>query len=175
MKKGVIFLICFSLVPILYGQKKSPATAKDTSGANAGLAGLFSGQKQGPKPYKDVITEKAVTQPGLFLVHKVEDKYYFEIADSVMNREIMAVTRYVKVPTNSGFGRGAYGGEVANSQTIAFEKGPSNNVFMRVITLVNAADSSNAISTAVNNSNLNPIAAAFNVAAYGPRLYVGCF
>ncbi|MEJ7679583.1 MAG: DUF5117 domain-containing protein [Segetibacter sp.] len=129
-------------------------------------AGLFVGFKAGPKDYKEIITDKAVTQKGLFTVHKVDDKYYFEIGDSVMNREIMTVTRFVKVPAYKGAGRGAYGGELTNQQTVAFEKGPSNNVFMRVITLVNVADTSNAIYKAVTNSNLNAIAAAFPVAAY---------
>ena len=35
----------------------------------------------GPKPYKEVITSKAISDGGLFWVHKVEDKYYFEIPD----------------------------------------------------------------------------------------------
>ena len=33
------------------------------------------------RPYKDVITARAETRPGLFSVHKVDDKYYFEIPD----------------------------------------------------------------------------------------------
>jgi hypothetical protein len=78
----------------------------------------------------------------------------------------MAVTRFVKVPANKGSGRSTYGGELTNQQTVAFEKGPNNTVFMRVITLVNVADTSNAIYKAVSNSNLNAIAAAFPVAAY---------
>ena len=132
------------------------------TGGPAGAAGV----KTGPKPYKDVITSKAISEKGLFMVHKVEDKFYFEIPDSVMAREIMAVTRFSKVPANSGVGRATYGGELTNQQTISFERGPSNNVFLRVITLVNVADTSQAIYKAVNNSNLNAIAAAFPIAAY---------
>ena len=145
-------------------------TAKPTGAmppANAGSAGVSTGPKpQGPKPYKDVITDKAVTQKGLFIVHRVEDKYFFELNDSILNREIMAVTRFIKVPANKGTGRGTYGGELTNQQTIAFEKGPNNNIFLRVITLVSVADTSNAIYKAVKNSNLNAIAAAFPIAAY---------
>ena len=122
------------------------------------LPGNTLEKKTGPKPFKEVITEKAITQKGLFTVHKVEDKYFFEIPDSVLNQEIMAVTRFVKVPNNRGAGRTTYGGELTNEQTVEFEKGPSNNVFMRVITLVSVADTSNAIYQAVNNSNLNVIA-----------------
>ena len=36
----------------------------------AGMAGL-GGARQAPKPYKEVITAKAVSQKGLFTVHKV--------------------------------------------------------------------------------------------------------
>src|ERR1035437_217113 len=46
------------------------------------------------KPYKEVITAKAKTNKGLFTVHKLDDKYYFEISDSLMKREFIAVTRY---------------------------------------------------------------------------------
>ena len=50
----------------------------------------------GPKPYKEVITDKAKTDEGLFNVHKVEDKYYFEIPDSLLGREILVVNRISK-------------------------------------------------------------------------------
>ncbi|HEX8331309.1 MAG TPA: DUF5117 domain-containing protein, partial [Segetibacter sp.] len=123
-----------------------------------------TGPRLGPRPYKEVITDKAITQRGLFTVHQVDDKFYFEIPDNILHREIMAVTRFVRVPANTG---ATYGGELTNSQTVTFERGPNKNVFMRVVTLVNVADSTNAIYEAVNNSNLNVIAAAFPIAAYG--------
>lgn len=34
--------------------------------------------KNGIKPYKDVITSKAKTDDGLFKVHKVEEKFYYD-------------------------------------------------------------------------------------------------
>ncbi len=158
----IISVLCFFSCA---SQKKTGKALAPATGAAGAPAGLFNKPKEGPKPYKDVITDKAVTQKGLFIVHRVDDKYFFELPDSVMNREIMAVTRFIRVPAIKG-GRGTYGGELTNQQTIAFEKGPNNNIFMRVITLVNVADTSNAIYKAVTNSNLNAIAAAFPVAAY---------
>jgi hypothetical protein len=114
-----------------------------------------------------VITDKAVTTKGMFTVHRIDDKYYFEIPNTMLNREILSVTRYVKVPTVSG-GRGVYGGEIANQQTLAFEKGPSSNVFLRVITLINTADQKDDIYKAISTSNLNAITAAFPIAALSP-------
>ena len=120
--------------------------------------------KSNPKLYKDVITDKAVSQRGLLTVHRVDDKYFFEIADSVFNREILAITRFSKTPAGSN----SYGGEKVNEQTIRFEKGPASTVFLRVLTIVSVAgDSTEPIAQAVSNSNLDPIAAAFDIKAYG--------
>jgi hypothetical protein len=116
-----------------------------------------------PRPYKEVITDKAITKKGLFTVHKVDDRYYFEIADTTMGREILAVTRFSRVAG----GGGKYGGEEVNEQSLKFERGPSNNVFIRVVTLISTADSTTSISRAVKNSYLDPIAAAFPIAAFG--------
>jgi ribosomal protein S18 acetylase RimI-like enzyme len=138
------------------GPPTGPAPA--ANGAAPGAA-----RKEGPKPYKDVITEKAVSKKGLFTVHRVEDKYYFEIPDSIFGREILAITRYSKTPAGSN-----YGGERVNEQTIRWEKGPSNSVFMRVVTLVSTGtDTTQPIFMAVRNSNLDPIAASFDIKAFG--------
>src|SRR5690349_7144176 len=61
----------------------------------------------GPKPYKDVITSKAISDPGLFTVHKVDDKYYFEIGDSVLGHDILVVNRMSK--SAAGFRNGFFG------------------------------------------------------------------
>lgn len=166
MKKN--FVVVLPLIATLAtAQQKDtiPPSPKPANGALPGPAAI--GLKQGPKSYKELITTKTVTSNGLFTVHKTDEKYYFEIADSLLGREIMAVTRFIKVPANNGFGRGIYGGEIANQQTLAFEKGPANTIFMRIITLVNIADSTEQIYKAVSNSNLNAIAAAFPIAAFG--------
>lgn len=166
MKKN--FVVVLPLIATLAtAQQKDtiPPPPKPANGALSSPAAI--GLKQGPKSYKELVTAKTVTANGLFTVHKADEKYYFEIADSLLGREIMAVTRFIKVPANNGFGRGIYGGEIANQQTLAFEKGPANTIFMRVITIVNMADSTEQIYKAVSNSNLNAIAAAFPVAAFG--------
>jgi hypothetical protein len=119
--------------------------------------------KTGPKPYKEVITDKAKTSKGLFTVHKVEDKYYFEIPDSLMGREIMTVTRISKSATIPG----TYGGEQLNRQVINFEKGPENKVFLRAIQYINVStDSTAPMYKAVRNSNVQPIAQAFDIKAF---------
>ncbi|MES2517004.1 MAG: zinc-dependent metalloprotease [Bacteroidota bacterium] len=119
--------------------------------------------KTGPKPYKEVITDKAKTTKGLFTVHKVEDKFFFEIPDSLLGREIMTVTRITKSATIPG----TYGGEMLNRQVINFEKGPENKVFLRAIQYINVSpDSTAPMYKAVKNSNVQPIAQAFDIKAF---------
>ncbi len=156
--------IIFSISPALAQRRRSqPTIVADTSKPRPSFPGGFGIPKQGPKPYKEVVTDKAISQTGLFTVHKVDDKWYFEIADSMMSKEFMAITRFSKTAA----GGGVYGGELANQQTLEWEKGPSHTLFLRVVTLVSMADSTNKIFKAVKNSSVDPIAAAFDVRAYG--------
>jgi hypothetical protein len=142
------------------GDVKSPPAA-------ATPAAKPEAPKTGPKAYKEVITEKAKTTKGLFTVHKIEDKYYFEIPDSLMGREVMSVTRVSKSATVPGsVGLPAYGGELLNRQVIRFEKGPENKIFLRAVQYINvSADSTQPIYKAVRNSNVDPIAQAFELKA----------
>tara|TARA_R110002167_G_scaffold105107_1_gene270541 strand:+ start:3189 stop:5756 length:2568 start_codon:yes stop_codon:yes gene_type:complete len=117
------------------------------------------------KAYDRFITKDAITQKGLFDVHQVGERFYFELPESLMGREILVVTRFIKTPS----GAGNYGGEKIGENTIIFEKGPSDNLFLRIATLVSSADEEDAISTAVNNANITPILEAFDIKANDPK------
>ena len=117
-------------------------------------------KKGEPKPYDEVITKEAKSDEGLFTVHKVDDKYYYEIPDSLWGREMLMVSRISKTATNIG-----YGGEEINEQVLFWEK-RGNKVYVRVRSYQNiASDTTKAIYQAVKNSNLEPILASFDVAA----------
>lgn len=113
------------------------------------------------KTFDHFISKDAVSKEGLFNVHQVGEKYFFEIPDSLLNREILVVTRFIKTPS----GARNYGGEKIAENTIIFEKGPTDNIFLRIATLVSAANEDDAISKAVNNSNITPILEAFDIKA----------
>jgi hypothetical protein len=66
--------------------------------------------KPGTKPYKEVITDKAKTSKGLFTVHKLEDKYYFEIPAKLLGRDILVINRISKSSIESPKGFGGYAG-----------------------------------------------------------------
>jgi hypothetical protein len=118
--------------------------------------------KKGPKPYKEVIDSTAVTQRGLMTVHKMDDKYLFEIPDSLLEREIMSITRYSKTPA----GGGIFGGEEVNRQVVKWEKGINNNILLRSITkVIMSPDSSKPMALAVKNSSADPIIGNFEIKA----------
>jgi hypothetical protein len=157
MKKNLLFstLLLVGFLPLM-------AQKTDTTGLSAGPK-KETPSKPGPKAFSEIITKKAISQKGVFTVHLQDDKYFFEIPDNLLGRELIAVTRFTKVAS----GAAKYGGEVANEQTLQFEKGPGQRIFMRVVTLINTADSTQTIAKAVKNSNLDPIVAAFDIKAYG--------
>lgn len=160
------FAILQALEPSAQTRRELPPGAPPAtppSQTNGAPAGLQSPAKPGPKAYKDVITAKAKSSTGLFTVHKVDDKYFFELDEKVFGREVMAITRFSKVAG----GGGVYGGELVNQQVVKFEKGPDNKIFMRVVTIISVADSNQPIYKAVRNSNVDPIAAAFDIKSLG--------
>ncbi|MGZ3924572.1 MAG: zinc-dependent metalloprotease, partial [Flavisolibacter sp.] len=120
----------------------------------------------GPRPFNEVITSKAKTNKGLLTVHRLEDKYFFEIPDSLLNREILVVNRISKAPAGARAGFLGYAGDEISENVITFEKGPSNKIFLRSISYSEQGRDSAGMYQSVRNSNLQPINAAFPVAAY---------
>lgn len=119
--------------------------------------------KQQVKPYASVITKDFASQKGLFTIHKSKDSLYFEIPDSLLNRDLMVINRLEKGPG----GYGAFAGEELDEKTIIFEKGPNETINIRYDLVISEADSTNAIYKAVVKSNLNPIVYSFPIRAYG--------
>jgi hypothetical protein len=167
MKKKILvlpLLVCVSLATTARHKNKKKHSNGNDAAMSAAVAKSDTGSsKKGPKPLSKVITDKAVSKTGLFTVHKQDDKWYFEIPDSLMGREMIMTTRYVKVAG----GGGIYAGEMEGNRTVIWEKGPNNKLFFRVVTVMSVADSATDIYKAVSSSNLNPIAESFEIKAIG--------
>ena len=119
--------------------------------------------KKEPKPYNKVIDTTAVTQNGLITVHKMDNKYLYEISDSLLGSDIMTITRYSKTPA----GGGIFGGEEINRQVVRWEKGLNNNILLRSITyVIMSPDADKPLAQAVKNSTADPIIGNYDVLAY---------
>ncbi|HEY0433765.1 MAG TPA: zinc-dependent metalloprotease, partial [Chitinophagaceae bacterium] len=158
MNRLIAFAFALLLADAAFSQQKT-----DSSKANA-----RTNEHTAPKPYHEVITDKAKTDKGLFKVHKLDDKYFFEIPDSLLGREILVVNRISKAAAGMRNGFFGYAGDQIGQNVIRFEKGPNNKVFLRTISYAEyAKDSTSPMFWAVTNSNIQPIAAAFDIKAYG--------
>lgn len=117
-------------------------------------------KKDAIKPYDQVITKEAKTDTGLFEVHVVEDKHYYEIPDSLFNREMLMVSRISKTASKIGFG----GGKI-NTQVLRWEK-RDKKVLLRVVSHDVVAADSLPVNEAVVNSNFEPVLFAFDIKAF---------
>jgi hypothetical protein len=164
-----VFLAVTAISGAAIAQRGGGGAATDSTGRR-GL-GAFGGQaavRAVPRPYKSVITEKSISRNGLFKTHKVDDKFYFEIPDSVLNREILVVSRISKSGSDIRAADG-YAGDQIGSTVITFEKGPANRIFMRKISYSTySPDSTKSMYQSVQRSNIQAISSAFNIAAFSP-------
>ncbi len=112
------------------------------------------------KPYKEIITEKAITKTGLFTTHKVDDKYYFEIPDSLMEREILVVSRISGTIANFNFG-GA--GMKAQGQQVWKWQKKDNKLLIRSVSYNSVASEEQPIYQSVKNNNFDPVIQSFDI------------
>ncbi|MDR6782704.1 hypothetical protein ABIE26_000809 [Pedobacter africanus] len=119
------------------------------------------------KPYDQIITKKAVSGVGLIKVHRVEDKYFFEIPDSLLETDLLIVNRISKGATGASKGMFGYSGDQINEKVIRFAKGPNYKIFIKSMSYTErSADSSdNGMYRSVRNSGLQPIVASFDIKA----------
>ncbi|MDB2385223.1 zinc-dependent metalloprotease [Polaribacter sp.] len=117
-------------------------------------------QKGDIQPYGKVVTKDFTTDEGLFSVHKKDETYLFEIPDSLLERELLMVTRIAKTASGIGFGGGK-----TNTQVLRWEK-KNKNILLRIVSHNIVADTVLPVHEAVVNSNLEPILFSFPIKAF---------
>ena len=99
----------------------------------------------------------SISRVGMLNVEKVGTDWFFEVPDSLLNKDILAVTRYTSTPSNSK----NFGGEECNEQVVFFQRNQDSTILLRSRIVMNVAKDSEDISKAINVSNEHPIIAAF--------------
>ncbi|MDE2834000.1 MAG: zinc-dependent metalloprotease [Bacteroidota bacterium] len=115
--------------------------------------------EDGFKKYSEVITDKAESDSGLFLVHRIDEELFYEIPDSMLEREMLMVTRLAATANNL-----SYGGMKANTQVLRWQQ-QGKKILLRVVSYENVADENKPIYQAVRNSNFEPILRSFEIQA----------
>ncbi|MEX0272948.1 MAG: zinc-dependent metalloprotease, partial [Flavobacteriaceae bacterium] len=162
-KRSIPKSLLFILLSVCLLQTAEAQVFKRKKGKTEKQADSTQKKKGKIKPYNKVITKDAKSDAGLFTVHKVDDKHYYEIPDSLFNREMLMVSRISKTATGIGFG----GGKI-NTQVLRWEKKPSK-VLLRVVSHTNYAADSLPIHEAVVNSNFEPVLYSFDIKALNKK------
>ncbi len=116
------------------------------------------------KAYEDIITEKAISDEGLFNVHKVGAKYYFEIPDELLEKEILVVSRIAGFVKDLNFG-GA-GMKSRPQQVIRWQR-KDEKILLRSVSFNSVADENLPIYKSLRNNNFEPIIMVFDINALG--------
>lgn len=162
MKKILLFCLAASLFSAASttAQKKK----KSKKGKTEQTAPAQKQKKGDIKNYSQVVTKDAVTDNGLFTVHKVDKKYLYEIPFSKLNKDMLWVTRIAKIPTGLG---GGYmnAGSKTNEQLVHWVRF-QDKILLKAKSYDNVADSSKAISASVKVNNYEPTLFAFDIEAF---------
>ncbi|MCT4629637.1 zinc-dependent metalloprotease [Winogradskyella sp.] len=163
MKKILLLSLCASLVwscatANKISKSKSPQTTQ------APKPQTPKKKKGKIKPYDKVITKDAKTDKGLFDVHVVGDKYYFEIPKSYLNTDMLLVSRLSKLPANLGGGYVNAGSKI-NTRMINWERFKNKILIKEKSSSAIAADSL-PIHVSVRANNYEPTLYAFDIVAF---------
>ena len=117
-----------------------------------------------------MITAEAKTKRGLFAVHQLNDRTYFEIPARELGKDMLIVGRLARAatqnPTRTGGDFGTYPGDEFMSRALHWERN-GNRIVLRSISFAITADSSLSVYKAVQNENNGPVIAVLPVEAYG--------
>ena len=135
-------------------KKEGPAQGK-------GRFGRAGESKGSAKSYDDVITSEAKSDPGLFLVHRIDDKIFYEIPTSLLGKPMLWVTAIER--TQSGYG---YGGSPVGDRVVRWEQ-KGEDILLRDVRFAIRGEAKDPIKDAVAASSVEAIIEVFAIKAYG--------
>jgi hypothetical protein len=154
------FVVALSIaaVPWLAAAQEPP-----TGGQEPPQGGGRGGRAPEPeiRPYDRVITKDAKSDEGVFTVHRIKDRIYYEIPKERLGREFLWVSQIAKTTLGAG-----YGGQAAGNRVVKWER-RGDRILLRAVSYDVVADAAMPIARAVGAANYNPIVMAFNIEALG--------
>ncbi|MCU0255492.1 MAG: zinc-dependent metalloprotease [Vicinamibacterales bacterium] len=162
---------CLALALALAASPLSPAGAQPAPSSPGGQEQPAAERPSGPgaardtapepRPYERVITKDAKSDEGVFTVHRIKDKVFYEIPAAELNKEFLWVTQIAR--TTLGVG---YGGQFAGDEVVRWER-RENRILLRKVSYDIVAERSLPIARAVAAANFDPIVMSFNIEAFG--------
>ncbi len=170
----IIKIFCIFLLAVTMSCSKKTLSVKPTlDKSNKGMA-VSDTSKPAPKkdekkkdekvkPYKEIITAEAISDSGFFISHKVKENWYFQLPESILEKEILITTRISGFVKNLNFG-GA-GVESRPQQVIRWQK-KDDQILLRSVSYNSVAKEEDPIYQSVKNNNFEPIIMIFDIKAY---------
>ena len=145
------------------GQEPSPQPAQEnTPPASPAPPGPGrGGQSQEPRPYDQVITKDAKSDPGVFAVHQIRERVYYEIPKKELGKEFLWVSQIARTTLGAG-----WGGQAISDRVVKWER-VNNRVLLKNVAYDVVADRGTPIGRAVAAANNDTIIMSFNVEAVG--------
>lgn len=142
---------------------QDPAPAQAGQKAPAAQTPVKPPAKPGePKPYADVVTKEAVTQAGLFKVHRIDDKVLWELDPKLMGRDLLWQTEIAELPQNAG-----YPGTALGTRVVKFTR-RGNKIYLRRVDYAMRAQGDEGTKLGVQLNSVEPVLMAFDVQAEAP-------
>lgn len=141
----------------------APAGAPAGNALAQGGGGAGAGQDPQPRPYNTVITPRAVTKSGVFKVHQLGSRLFFEIPRAEFGKDYVVVSTLAGTPSEIGIN-----GTIGTHNVVRFER-RDNRVYLREVSYRSViSDTAASQRLAESLINVTKIIVALNVEAYGP-------
>nr|WP_295079181.1 zinc-dependent metalloprotease [uncultured Roseateles sp.] len=142
--------------------QEAPAPAGAAASAAApGARPPAAAPDQEPKPFDKVITADAKSQAGLFNVHNVKGKLYFEIPKALLDKPLLMVATATAVPTGVD-----HVGKALNEDVVRFVQ-QGNKLYFQTVSHAAVADPSRPIASAVEAAQRDTVLMSFPIEAFG--------
>lgn len=125
--------------------------------------GGFKGKAKGSgelKKYDEVIPKSAKSLPGVFLVHRTDDKLYFEIPLDALGKPMLWTIEVARGPSGV-----SWGGQALGNRVIRWDR-RGNKLFLWSLAFQKRGDGT-AVQRAVDSASMDTIIASFSVEAEG--------
>jgi len=114
------------------------------------------------RSYDQVVTSDAVTDDGLFSVHRTGDRLLFEIPEAMLGRDMIVMSRIAKAQEGL-----ADGGATLSPNIVVRWERRGDRVVLRGVSYSRVADEGTPLALAVENQSFAPVLASLPVQAMG--------
>lgn len=118
-----------------------------------------------PTAYEKLLKEGGSEREGMFTVRHIKNDWYFEVPDSLLDRLMLAVTRFRAVP--QGFKM--LSGEEVNRSVVYWEQHDDKTLFLREYVQSQFANPGDNIAEALKLSTVDPVIYKFDVIGRNPK------